>query len=191
MNLIAMNGSPRPQGNTNLLLKTVCETVEAAGISTRIIQLAGTNLRGCVACMKCMENKNRRCAIESDALNDLVEQISAADGILLGSPTYFADVTTEMKAFIDRSGFVCRANGRLLRRKVGAGVVAVRRAGSLHALETLQNYFLINEVVVPGSSYWNVAYGRNPGEVADDAEGMATMRTLGENMAWLMGRLAD
>ncbi len=191
MKVIAINGSPRPQGNTNLLLKTVCEPLEADGISTEIIQLAGTNLRGCTACMKCVENKNRRCVIDSDPLNDLIEQMCAVDGIVLGSPTYFADVTTEMKALIDRSGFVCRANGRLLSRKVGAGVVAVRRGGSMHALQTLQNYLMINEMVVPGSSYWNIAFGRNPGEVADDTEGMDTMRRLGENIAWLMGKLAD
>lgn len=190
MNLIAVNGSPRPQGNTNMLLKTVCEPLEAAGIGTRIIQLAGTNLRGCTACMKCVENKNRRCVIDSDPLNEILQQIYSADGLVLGSPTYFADVTAEMKAFIDRSGFVCRANGHLLRRKVGAGVVAVRRGGSMHALQTLQNYFLINEVIVPGSSYWNIAYGRNPGEVANDTEGMDTMRRLGENIAWLMNKLA-
>lgn len=189
MKLIAINGSPRPQGNTNLLLQTVCEPLEAAGINTRIVQLAGSGLRGCTACMKCVENKNRRCIIDSDPLNDILQQIYAADGLVLGSPTYFADVTTEMKAFIDRSGFVCRANGRLLNRKVGAGVVAVRRGGSMHALQTLQNYFLINEMIVPGSSYWNIAFGRNPGEVANDAEGMETMHRLGENMAWLMGKI--
>jgi multimeric flavodoxin WrbA len=189
MNLIAINGSPRPQGNTHLLLKTVCEPLEEAGINTRIIQLAGSRLHGCTACMKCVENKNRRCVIDSDPLNDILEKIYTADGIVLGSPTYFADVTAEMKAFIDRSGFVCRANGHLLRRKVGAGVVAVRRGGSMHALQTLQNYFLINEVIVPGSSYWNIAYGRNPGEVASDTEGIDTMRRLGENMAWLMDKV--
>ncbi|MFO7766831.1 MAG: flavodoxin family protein [Pelovirga sp.] len=189
MKLIAINGSPRPQGNTSLLLKAVSEPLEAAGISTKIIQLAGTNLRGCTACMKCVENKNRRCIIDTDPLNDLIEQMCAADGIVLGSPTYFADVTTEMKALIDRSGFVCRANGGLLSRKIGAGVVAVRRGGSMHALQTLQNYFLINDMIVPGSSYWNIAYGRNPGEVANDKEGMDTMHRLGENIAWLMGKV--
>ncbi|MBW6508620.1 MAG: flavodoxin family protein [Desulfuromonadales bacterium] len=189
MKVIAINGSPRPQGNTNLLLKTVCEPLEAAGISTEIIQLSGTNLRGCTACMKCVENKNRRCIIDSDPLNDILQKIYPADGVVLGSPTYFADVTTEMKAFIDRSGFVCRANGHLLRRKVAAGVVAVRRAGSMHALQTLQNYFLINEMIVPGSSYWNIAYGRAPGEVANDTEGMDTMTRLGENMSWLMSKV--
>ncbi|MBD1400745.1 flavodoxin family protein [Pelovirga terrestris] len=189
MNLIAINGSPRPQGNTSLLLETVCEPLEAAGISTRIVQLAGSGMRGCTACMKCVENKNRRCIIDSDPLNDILQKMYNADGVLLGSPTYFADVTAEMKAFIDRSGFVCRANGHLLRRKVGAGVVAVRRGGSMHALQTLQNYFLINEVIVPGSSYWNIAYGRNAGEVANDTEGMDTMRRLGENIAWLMDKV--
>lgn len=191
MKLIAINGSPRPQGNTNLLLKTVCEPLESAGVSTRIIQLAGTGLRGCTACMKCVDNKNRRCVIASDPLNDILQQMIEADGVLLGSPTYFADVTTEMKALIDRSGFVCRANGQLLSRKVGAAVVAVRRGGSMHALQTLQSYLMINGMVVPGSCYWTIAYGRDPEEVGDDAEGMATMYRLGENLAWLMSKLAD
>jgi len=117
--------------------------------------------------------------------------MSEADGIILGSPTYFTDVTTEMKALIDRAGFVARANGEMFRRKVGAAVVAVRRAGSIHAFDTLNHFFLVSQMIVPGSSYWNVGIGRDKGEVEDDEEGIQTMRVLGENMAWLLKKTHD
>ena len=189
MKVIAVNGSARRDGNTALLIRTVCEALEDSAIETELVQLAGQPLRGCLACMKCWEKQDRRCVIENDCVNQVLSAMSQADAVILGSPTYFADVSAEMKAFIDRTGMVARANGNLLRRKVGAGVVAVRRGGSMHALQTLQNYFLINEMVIPGSSYWNVAFGRNIGEVAEDAEGIATMRRLGENMAWLIDKI--
>lgn len=191
MNVIAINGSARKDGNTALLIKAVFDQLESAGISTGMIQLGGKSLRGCTACMKCWENQDGRCVIENDQLNEIFDKMNSADGIVLGSPTYFADVTAEMKALIDRTGMVARANGNLLRRKVGAGIVAVRRGGAMHALQSLQNYFLINEMIIPGSSYWNIAFGRGVGEVEDDPEGMETMKKLGENMAWLMNRLAD
>jgi len=191
MKVLAINGSPRVEGNTSLLIKTVLEPLEAAGIETEVIQIGGKPLRGCVACMKCWENQDDKCVLKDDQLNDIAAKLKEADAVLLGSPTYFADITAEMKALIDRSGMVARANGNYLRRKIGAGVIAVRRGGSMHALQSLQNYFLINEMIVPGSSYWNIAYGRMPGEVSEDEEGIQTMKTLGENMAWLLKKLAD
>lgn len=186
MHVLAINGSPRRQGNTAALLGTVTEQLAAAGIGSETLELAGTSLRGCTACMSCWQRQDRRCILEDDPLNSLLEKIFTADGLLLGSPTYFGDITAELKALIDRSGMVARANGQLLSRKVGAGVVAVRRAGSLHALATLQNFFLINDMVVTGSSYWNLGIGREPGEVTADAEGMAAMERLGDNLAWLL-----
>lgn len=191
MKVLAINGSPRVEGNTSLLIKTVLEPLEAEGIETEVIQIGGKPLRGCVACMKCWENQDDKCVLKDDSLNEIAAKLKNADAVLLGSPTYFADITAEMKAFIDRSGMVARANGNYLQRKIGAGVIAVRRGGSMHALQSLQNYFLINEMIVPGSSYWNIAYGRMPGEVAEDEEGIQTMKTLGENMAWLLKKLAD
>ncbi len=189
MKAIAVNGSPRKDGNTAILIRSVFDELEAGGIDTEIVQLAGDVVRGCTACMKCWERQDGRCVITQDPVNDTLTKMVAADAVILGSPTYFADVTAEMKAFIDRTGMVARANGNLFRRKVGAGVVAVRRGGAMHALQTLQNYFLINEMIIPGSSYWNIAYGRGIGEVQEDAEGMETVRKLGENMAWLMQKL--
>jgi multimeric flavodoxin WrbA len=189
MKVIALNGSPRKDGNTSLLIKEVFTELEKEGIETELIQLGGRPIHGCIACMKCGEKKNSQCALKGDSLNDHLAKMFAADGIILGSPVYFTDVTSEMKALIDRAGFVARQNGHLLRRKVGAGVVAVRRAGSVHTFDTLNHFFTINQMVVPGSDYWNMGIGLQPGDVSDDKEGMNTMRILGSNMAWLLKKL--
>jgi len=190
MKVVAFNGSARKDGNTALLIRKVFSELEAAGIETELVQLAGKPVRGCTACMQCWEKKDRQCVIKNDIVNQALEKMVAADGIILGSPTYFADVTAEMKALIDRCGMVNRANGDLLARKAGAGVVAVRRGGSMHALQTLQNFFLIGQMIIPGSSYWNICFGRNIGEVEGDEEGMRTMATLGSNLAWLLAKLS-
>jgi multimeric flavodoxin WrbA len=190
MRVVAFNGSGRKNGNTWVLLKTVLDELQAEGIETELVQLAERDpIQGCIACYKCMENKNMKCAVESDPFNVYFAKISEADGLLLGSPVYFSDITAGMKALIERCGYVSRANGNVLRRKVGAGVVAVRRAGSNHAFASLNYLFLISEMIVPGSSYWNMGMGRNPGDVNNDAEGISTMKTLGRNMAWLLERI--
>jgi multimeric flavodoxin WrbA len=189
MKVIAFNGSARKEGNTALLLATVLKELEAEGIGTEVYSLAGKPIQGCIACMKCFQNKDRKCAVQKDILNECIAKMDAADGILLGSPTYFADVSASMKALIERCGMVSRANGDMLKRKVGAGVVAVRRAGAYHVLSTLNAFFLIGHMIVPGASYWNIGRGREPGEVANDEEGMKTMKALGQNMAWLMKQL--
>ncbi len=186
MRVVAISGSARLNGNTALLMGHVLAELSGEGIGTELVQLSGKRIRGCTACFKCFENRDRRCAIAEDAANDCIEKMEAADGILLGSPTYFTDVTSEMKALIDRAGMVGRANGDMYRRKVGAAVVAVRRAGAIHAFDTLNHFFLIGQMIIPGSSYWNVGIGRNIGEVEKDEEGINTMRTLGRNMAWLL-----
>jgi multimeric flavodoxin WrbA len=189
MKVIAFNGSARKEGNTALLLNTVLKELEAEGIGTEIYHLAGKPIQGCIACMKCFENKNKRCAVEKDIINECIGKMAEADGILLGSPTYFADVSAGMKALIERSGMVSRANGDMHRRKVGAAVVVARRAGAFHVFNSLNAFFLIGQMIVPGSSYWNLAHGRLPGEAANDEEGMKTMKQLGQNMAWLMKQL--
>jgi multimeric flavodoxin WrbA len=189
MKVIAFNGSARKDGNTAILLNTVMDEMKAAGIETELYQLSGKSIQGCVACMKCFENKNKRCAVEKDIINECIQKMLEADAILLGSPTYFADVSAGMKALIERCGMVSRANGDMLQRKVGAGVVAVRRAGAFHVLSSLNAFFLIGQMIIPGSSYWNLAHGRLPGEVTKDEEGMKTMKALGQNMAWLMRQL--
>ena len=189
MRVVLFNGSPRHDGNTALLLRTVAEELEKAAIRTELVQVGGRAIRGCAACFRCADTMDRKCALPDDGVNGWIEKMAQADGIVLGSPVYFGTVTAEMKALMDRCGMTCRMNGDLLRRKAGAAVVAVRRAGAICAFDTLNHFFTIAEMVVPGSSYWNVAYGLEKGEVSGDEEGMATMRRLGENMAWLLGKL--
>jgi len=189
MKVMAINGSSRKDGNTAVLLQTVLKELAAEGIGTELIQLAGTSLKGCQACNQCRENRNRRCVIPSDNFNDYFSAMAGAEGILLGSPVYFTDVTASMKALIERSGRVAGANGGLLRRKVGAAVVAVRRAGAVHTFDTLNHLFLYSEMIVPGSVYWNLGMGGDPGQVESDREGIETMQSLGKNMAWLMRKV--
>jgi multimeric flavodoxin WrbA len=189
MKVIAFNGSARKEGNTSILLNMVFDELRAEGIETEIYTLAGKPIQGCIACYKCFENKNKRCAVEKDIINECIQKMLEADGILLGSPTYFADVSAGMKALIERCGMVSRANGDMFKRKVGAGVVAVRRAGAMHVFNSLNSFFLISQMIIPGSSYWNLAIGRQPGEVNSDLEGVQTMRNLGKNMAWLLKKI--
>jgi multimeric flavodoxin WrbA len=188
MKVVAINGSPRPDGNTAHALHTVLSVLEREGIETSFIQLGGHTYAGCRACGACGRNKNMRCAID-DGMNEVIAQMADADGILIGSPTYFSNVTTEVKALIDRCGFVAGANGDFLRRKVGAPVVAVRRSGANFTYAAIQFFFGINEMIVPGSSYWNMTLARQPGDYEKDPEGVETMTTLGENMAWTLQRL--
>ncbi|MGD0015021.1 MAG: flavodoxin family protein [Bryobacteraceae bacterium] len=190
MRVVAFNGSARKDGNTAILLRYVLGELEKDGIDTELIQLSGKKMHGCLACYECSKRKDRRCSQKDDFGNTCIEKMDAADGILLGSPTYVADVSPEIKALMDRACLVSRANGNFLRRKAGAAVVAVRRAGAIHAFDSLNHFFLINEMIVPGSSYWNIAIGRDIGEVENDAEGIATMKTLGRNLAWLLKKLA-
>ena len=189
MKVVAFNGSARKDGNTAILLNTVLEEVRKEGIETELIQLAGKNLAGCIGCYRCFKNKDSQCAVDDDEMNEYIAKMREADGIVLGSPTYFADVSANIKALIERCGLVSKANGDLYRRKVGAGVVAVRRAGAFQAFNTLNAFFLVSQMIVPGSSYWNISFGREPGEVSADAEGMQTMQNLGKNIAWVLKKL--
>jgi multimeric flavodoxin WrbA len=191
MKAVAFNGSARKDGNTAILLNAVLKELKREGIETELVQLSGKSLQGCIACYKCFENKDGRCAVQKDEMNVYIEKMQGAEGILLGSPTYFSDVSANMKALIERCGMVARANDDMFRRKVGAGVVAVRRAGAAHVFSSLNFFFLIGQMIIPGSSYWNIAIGREAGEVMNDNEGMQTMTNLGTNMAWLMKKLSN
>ena len=189
MKVTAFNGSPRKDGNTVRLINHVFETLRIENIETEIVQVGGNLIHGCTACYKCFETKDCSCSIKNDIVNDYIEKMRQSDGIILASPTYFADVTPELKALIDRAGLVSMASGRFLKRKVGAAVIAVRRAGAIHSFDTINHLFLICEMIIPGSSYWNMGFGREKGEVEKDEEGIQTMRVLGENMAWLLKKL--
>ena len=189
MKVVAFSGSARLDGNTARMVREAFGTLEAAGIETELVQMAGQRLRGCRACYVCAERKDGRCSIEDDPVNDWISKMVAADGIILASPVYFSDVSAEMKALIDRAGMVCRTGGDLLRRKACAGIAVARRGGAIHTFDTLNHFFLIGQMIVVGSSYWNLGFGRDKGEVEQDTEAMSVMRTLGENLAWALGKL--
>lgn len=186
MKVMGFNGSARKDGNTSVLIQKVFEELEAEGIDTQLINLGPKSVNGCIACMKCHENKDGHCVQKKDDVNDWLDEMRGCDGIILGTPVYFADISGQIKCFIDRTGMVARANGNMFQRKVGAGVVAVRRAGSVAAFNSLNAYFTISEMIIVGSTYWNMGYGMNKGDVLQDAEGLQTMANLGKNMAWLI-----
>ncbi len=189
LRVVAFNGSARKNGNTSILLRHVLKQLEAEGIETELVEMSGTPIHGCLSCRECSRRKDHRCSQTGDMGNVYIEKMEQADGILLGSPTYVSDVSPEIKALIDRACLVSRANGGIFRRKVGAAVVAVRRAGGIHVFDTLNHFFFITEMVVPGSSYWNIGVGLEPGDVERDTEGIQTMKTLGANMAWVLKAL--
>ncbi len=191
MRVVAVNGSPRREANTSLLVQAAFEPMRQAGIECEEIALAGQTVGGCIACGVCRKAADRRCHGRDDFGNEVIAALDAADGMVLASPVYFADVTSELKAVIDRAGYVARGNEGMFVRKPGAAVVVQRRAGAMHALDTINHFFLINQMFVVGSSYWSFGMGAARGEVAEDEEGMKTMQVLGENMAWLLAKLAQ
>jgi multimeric flavodoxin WrbA len=189
MKVVAFNGSARKDGNTAILLRRVLSVLEAEGIETEFIQLAGEQIHGCKACETCKKVQNRECKIVNNHVNLYIQKMAEADGIILGSPTYFSMMNPEMKALIDRAGYVARANGDLFKRKVGAAVVVMRRAGGMPTFDAINHFFLISQMIVPGSSYWNLGVGSKKGDVENDEEALRIMETLGMNMAWLIKKL--
>ncbi len=189
MKVVAFSGSPRERGNTEAMILHLFSILEEEGIETELIRIGGTAIRGCNACNKCYENQDCTCALTTDDLNSWFRKMMEADAVILGSPTYFADVTAEMKALIDRCGMLAKANNDALQRKLGAAVVTARRGGAIHTFDTINHFFLISQMIIPGSSSWNLGLGRGPGEVGDDHEGLATMEILGHNMAWLLKKI--
>jgi multimeric flavodoxin WrbA len=186
MKILAINGSPNARGNTRAALDIVAEQLASEGIECEIHQIGHKVIRGCVACGQCAKNKDERCAQADDGVNELIQLMKDADGILLGSPVHFASIGGTMKSFLDRAFYVSGANGNLLRHKVGAGLVAVRRTGGMTAFGQLNHYLMYAEMLVPTSNYWNVIHGAKPGEAVQDLEGVQLMRILGKNMAWLL-----
>lgn len=191
MKVVAFNCSPRENGNTSHMIRDVLDILESNGIETEIVQVGGKDIHGCRACGSCAKSKDMRCVMDDDILNTCLQKIMESDGIIIGSPTYFSDVTSEAKALIDRAGYVIRMNGIPTKRKVGAAIVAVRRAGALHTFNTINHFYTINEMIVVGSSYWNLSIAWKEGDYEKDKEGVRTMKDLGENMAWLLKKLKE
>ncbi len=185
MKVIAVNGSPNKEGNTYHALNIVIDELKKEGIETEILHIGNKVIRGCTACNACARNKNERCIID-DEVNEAVQKIKAADGLLIGSPVHYSAIGGTMKSFLDRAFYVAGVNGGLFRHKVGAPVVAVRRSGGLPTFNQLNNFLNYSEMIIPTSNYWNVIHGRTPGEALKDEEGVQIMRILGKNMAWTM-----
>ncbi len=185
MYALGINGSPRKGGNTELLIKEVFGELQDAGWDTELVKIGGTAIRGCLACGKCFENQDNRCVTKQDKFNDTFSKMLKADAMILGSPTYFAAVSADLKALIERAGYVAFANNNALSGKVGAAVVAVRRGGATHAFDTINHMYQMSRMIIPGSTYWNMGYGLNKGEVLEDEEGLANMRHVGKCIDWL------
>lgn len=186
MRVLAINGSPKAEGNTRQAIGIVAEQLEREGIVTEILHIGNRAIRGCIACGMCAKNRDERCVQADDGVNDAIQRMKAADGILLGSPVYYSGIAGTMKSFLDRAFYVSGSNGGLFRYKAGAALVADRRAGAMLALGQLNNYITYSEMFMPGSNYWNIMFGAAPGEALKDEEGVQTMRILGRNLAWLM-----
>ncbi len=186
MKVVAFNGSPRKDGNTTILINHVFDELNKQGIETELVQLSGKKIHGCIACEKCFQNKDRHCSVKEDDLNECIDKMIESDGIILGSPVYVADLTSEMKALMDRAGFVSLANGRMYTNKVGAAVVALRRTGGIYTIDSLNHFFLAGQMIIAGRG---IGIGRNKGDVEKDEEGIQMVKTLGQRMAWLLKKL--
>ena len=186
MKVIGFNGSPRKDGNTTTLMGYLLREIEKEGIETELVQLSAKKIHGCIACYKCFENQDQRCSVKNDAANEYIEKITQAQGIVLGSPSYFQDVTAEMKALIDRAGFVGLANGKMYKNKIGASLSCFRRTGGMHTIETMNHFFFGSELIIAGRA---LSVARDKGEVGKDEEGVQSAKTLGQKIAWLLKKL--
>ena len=186
---IAICGSPRVDGNTEILLNTCLAVLAAEGIDVELIRLAGKNIAPCTACSTCARVKDKTCRIKDDDFHEIFNKMIEADIIVLGSPVYFGSATAPMMALLDRSGYVSRFNNNLFSRKIGGPIAVARRAGQNFTYAQLLYWFMIADMVVPGSTYWNVAFGTKKGDVNQDTEGLDTVRRFAENLAWLAKKL--
>lgn len=185
MNAVAVNGSPRKGGNTEFLLNVVLDELKDGGWKTELVKVGGTAIRGCVACNKCFKNQDNECSVKKDKFNEIFAKMLKSDAMILGSPTYFAAVSADLKALLERAGYVAYANGHAFAGKIGAAVVAVRRGGAVHVYDTINHMFQMSRMIIPCSTYWNQGYGLKKGEVSEDEEGLANMRHLGKAIGWL------
>ena len=189
MKVLAINGSARKDGNTALLINAVFEQLNKEGIETEMVQLSGKIMEPCKACWACSGKKN--CVHKKDQFQEIFEKMTQADGIILGSPVYTANMSANMQALLERASVVTDMNRseNLFAHKAGTAVTAARRGGALSALDSMNHFFMLQNMFVVGSSYWPLAYGQMPGDVQSDGEGLETMRNLGRNMAYLLKAL--
>jgi multimeric flavodoxin WrbA len=188
MKVLGINGSPHRNGNTAVMLRWVLDELQANGVETELFEMAGKPITGCIDCRRCFTNKDQRCAVTTDAFNDIMERMLTSDGVLIAAPTYVANIPANVKAVIERAAYVNKANDWMLKRKVGASIVVARRGGAIDAFNAINHLFLHAQMIIPGSCYWNMGYGWRDQDVLEDEEAQVTMRTLGQNVAWLLGK---
>lgn len=188
MKVIALNGSPRKNGNTYQALRTMADELEKEGIETEIVSLGGQNIHGCIACNYCATSENNQCVFKNDCVNEVVAKMKEADGFILGSPTYYAGIAGTMKSFLDRAFY---SSSPYFKYKVATSVAAVRRAGGVDVMHQLNNYLNLAETILPPSQYWTIGYGTEEGEVQQDGEGLQTLRKNARAMAWLLKVTAE
>jgi len=187
MKVVAINGSPKNNGNTAQLIDTITQELAKENISTEVLHIGNKTIRGCFGCGACAKNQDERCVAKDDEyVNECIQKMKEADGILIGTPVHWAGIAGTMKSFLDRAFYVSSANGNLFRHKVGASIVAVRRSGGVSTFDAMNHYLNYAEMILPTSNYWNVAHGRVPGEVHEDFEGIQIARVMGKNMAWTL-----
>jgi len=191
MKVVAFNGSPRVNGNTQQAIEIVFEELRREGVETELVQIGNKRFSGCIGCRKCQETKDMKCIISDDGMNEIIMKMKEADGIIIGSPVYYGNITVPVKALIERCGTVSRANGNFMRRKTGAAVTSVRRAGSNFTYSAINFFFGILEMVIPSSTYWNMTLSMAPGDIQKDDEGKTVFVNLGKNMAWVMKKTAE
>ena len=188
--VILLNGSPRVNGNTNYLLEECKKAIEENGVEAEIVQLAGKNVHSCVECLKCVELK--RCVFDDDGINDIIEKLKTADGFIIGAPVYYGTARGDIMSAIQRIGYVSARSGlNYLQHKVGGPIAVGRRGGHTATIQEMLMFYFINEMIVPGSNHWNIAFGREIGAAAQDTEGVATIKRFGKNVAQLINKLKD
>jgi multimeric flavodoxin WrbA len=186
MKVIAINGSPRKDGNCGRSLARLGEGLVKEGIGFEVLHVGAEAIRGCTACGSCGKRRDGTCVFADDAVNGGIQKMRAADGIVLASPVYYSGVAGTMKSFLDRACYVAGASGGFFRHKVGAALVSVRRSGGSAALDCLNHYLSYSEMIVATSNYWNIVHGAKPGEAEQDAEGLQIVDVLATNLAWIL-----
>ncbi|MBD3393345.1 MAG: flavodoxin family protein [Chitinivibrionales bacterium] len=189
MKAVLISGSPRAGGNTETLVTRCADRLRKAGIDAEVVSLRGKTIRGCTACGTCRKTRDLTCSIKTDDFHEVFDAMKSADILVVGSPVYFGSATPETMALLDRAGYVSRGNGNIFSRKIGGPIAVARRAGQNFTYAQILYWFTINDMIVPGSSYWNIAFGKGPGDVAGDDEGLQTVDRFTENIAWLAGKL--
>ncbi len=186
MKVLLISGSPKPNGNTAQVLEACAKVIREAGVEVEVVSFAGMKIEACIACQKCA--KTGECGTD-DGLNEIIRKIKQAEGLIVGAPVYFGTARGDVMCALQRIGYVSRNTDKYLTGKIGGPIAVARRGGQTLTLQEMMMFFLINDMVVPGSTYWNMVFGRMPGEALKDEEGMGAVKHFAANVANLVKKL--